>query len=321
MVSHYFLLEIIGDKFDFRQYGGMKGNSTSHYLIELINFILYNQDNTEATAVLACLVDFSKAFNRQDHTILITKLSDMGTPSWLLKIIIAFLKDRCMVVRYKGETSGMKLLPGGGPQGALLGLFLFLILINDVGFNDQSNDLGEISTCKKRLREVNELHLKYFDDLALAEAIQMKSQLTQVAVEDRPQPDTYHARTGHELRPDHSRVFKQLQRTEEYAVANKMKINNKKTKLMLFNPGSAKDFMPKFTLGKTQLDLVEETTLLGVVLRSDLSWASNTEYIVKRAYNKLWCLRRLKKLGADPSDLLDVYCKQVRIILEYGTQH
>jgi hypothetical protein len=61
-----------------RQYGGMKGNSTSHYLIELINFILYNQDNKEATAVLACLVDFSKAFNRQDHSILITKLSDMA---------------------------------------------------------------------------------------------------------------------------------------------------------------------------------------------------------------------------------------------------
>ena len=85
------LLDIIGDKIDFRQYGGMEGNSTSHYLIELINFILYNQDNIEPTAVLACLVDFSKAFNRQDHSILITKLSDMGTPSWLLNIIISFL--------------------------------------------------------------------------------------------------------------------------------------------------------------------------------------------------------------------------------------
>ena len=45
------LLEIIGDKLDFRQYGGMKGNSVSHYLIELINFILFNQDNKEPTSV------------------------------------------------------------------------------------------------------------------------------------------------------------------------------------------------------------------------------------------------------------------------------
>ena len=79
------LLDFIGDKLDIRQYGGMKGNSVTHYLIELINFILFNQDNSEATSVLACFVDFAKAFNMQDHSILVSKLSDMGVPSWLLK--------------------------------------------------------------------------------------------------------------------------------------------------------------------------------------------------------------------------------------------
>ena len=92
------LLEFVGKKMDFRQYGGTKGNSICHYLIEFINFILYHQDNPEPTAVLACLVDFSKAFNRQDHNILITKLSDMGVPGWLLKLVISFLKNRSMRV-------------------------------------------------------------------------------------------------------------------------------------------------------------------------------------------------------------------------------
>ena len=36
------LLDFIGEKIDFRQYGGIKGSSILHYLIELINFILYN---------------------------------------------------------------------------------------------------------------------------------------------------------------------------------------------------------------------------------------------------------------------------------------
>jgi hypothetical protein len=58
----------------------------------------------------------------------------MGCPGWLLKVVIAFLTDRQMVVRYKGEKSSVKSLPGGGPQGTLLGLFLFLVLINDTGF-------------------------------------------------------------------------------------------------------------------------------------------------------------------------------------------
>ena len=48
------------------------------------------------------------------------------------------------------------------------------------------------------------------------------------------------------------------------AVANKMKINQKQTKLMYFNPG-----MRDFNLDN-EIELVEETTLLGVVLRSDL---------------------------------------------------
>ena len=55
------LLDIIGDKMDFRQYGGTKGNSISHYLIEFINLILYNKDDREPTSVLACLVDFAKS--------------------------------------------------------------------------------------------------------------------------------------------------------------------------------------------------------------------------------------------------------------------
>ena len=59
---------------------------------------------------------------------LITKLSDMGVPSWLYKIFIAFLSDRKMRVRYKGKQNSVKSLPGGGPHGTLLGLLLFIVL-------------------------------------------------------------------------------------------------------------------------------------------------------------------------------------------------
>ena len=110
-------MDFIQDKMDFRQYGGSKGHSITHYLIEFINFILLHQDSTDQNAILAVMVDFNKAFNRQDHNLLITKLSDMGVPAWLLRVVMAFLSDRRMVVRYKGEQSSVKELPGGGPQG------------------------------------------------------------------------------------------------------------------------------------------------------------------------------------------------------------
>ena len=57
------LMVFIGDQIDPKQFGGLKGNSISHYMIELINFILYNQDYNLPIAVFACSVELSKAFN------------------------------------------------------------------------------------------------------------------------------------------------------------------------------------------------------------------------------------------------------------------
>ena len=88
---------------------------------------------------------------------------------------------------------------------------------------------------------------------------------------------------------------------------------------MLFNPCISKDFMPDITISTTRLELVERTKLLGVVLTSDLKWEQNTQYIVQRCNSKVWTLRRLKKLGASKEDLLDVYFKQIRSILEYAS--
>ena len=95
----------------------------------------------------------------------------------------------------------MKNLPGGGPQGTLLALILFIILINDIGFEEQKNNTGELITCKRNLKTVNEIHLKFVDDLTLAEAINLPEKLVKVPASDRPQPDNYHARTGHVLPP------------------------------------------------------------------------------------------------------------------------
>ena len=310
------LLDYIGDKIDFRQYGGLKGNSITHYIIEFINFILSCQDSTDQTAVMACLVDFSKAFNRQNHNILISKLSDMGVPGWLLKVVIAFLSEREMIVKYKGAQSSIKSLPGGGPQGTLLALLLFIVLINDVGFQDQHNNTGELITSKRSMKAVNEIHLKYVDDLTLAEAINLPRQLVPLNAKERPLPDTYHARTGHSLPSYESRVYKQLHQINNYAKQNEMQINFKKTKIIVFNPCTKKDFMPELTIENYQLEVVEEVKLLGLVITSDMRWSANTANMVSKANKRMWILRRLKNMGAKALDLIDVYIKQIRSVLE-----
>jgi hypothetical protein len=95
-----------------------------------------------------------------------------------------------------------------------------------------------------------------------------------------------------------------------------MKLNQKKSKVMLFNPCKSIDFMPQVNLDNCELEVVEEMRLLGLIIRSDMKWISNTDQMVTRANKKLWMLRRLKNLGAGPLDLTDIYIKQVRSILE-----
>ena len=77
----------------------------------------------------------------------------------------------------------------------MLGLLLFLVLINDAGFSDQVNNAGELITSKKNFKAANQIHLKYVDDMSIAEAVKLKDKL--VPNTDRPRPDPYHARTGH----------------------------------------------------------------------------------------------------------------------------
>ena len=74
--------------------------------------------------------------------------------------------------------------------------------------------------------------------------------------------------------------------------------------------------MPNFELDRNDLEVVEEMKILGLIIRSDLKWSSNTEHIIEKAYKRLWMLRRLKGLGADSFKLLDVYIKQVRSVME-----
>ena len=256
------LLEYLQEHLDWRQYGGQKGSSVSHYLIDFINFVSYNQDINNIQAVLAAAVDFSKAFNRQNHNILIELLSDLGVPGWLLQIVIGFLENRCMEVHFKGEKSSSKRLPGGGPQGTILGMFLFLILINAAGFKDKIRNTGVIITnpgVYKR-KPMEKIHLKFIDDMTVAESIHLKEHLVQNP--DLVHPTKYHERTGHVLPKGVSKVQNILDELVTYTRNHQMKINQEKTKVILFNNAVKYDFLPQLTLDDDKiLKVVDEIRL------------------------------------------------------------
>ena len=50
--------------------------------------------------------------------------------SWILRILVSYLKDRKLIIRFKDGLSEAAELPGGVGQGTLMGMWFFLFQIN-----------------------------------------------------------------------------------------------------------------------------------------------------------------------------------------------
>ena len=120
--------------------------------------------------------------------------------------------------------------------------------------------------------------------------------------------------------PDDANLTKKaLDQVLSYAKDNYMKINQSKSKIILFNPTRRNmDFLPKIELNKEILEVTDKMRLVGLILSDDLTWTANTDSMVKRAYAKLWILRRLKQMGTESNILKLIYFRHVRSILEFG---
>ena len=98
-----------------------------------------------------------------------------------------------------------------------------------------------------------------------------------------------------------------------------MLINQKKSKIMIFNFTQKYQFTTRLEINGDALEVVPKTKLLGVLIQDDLKWDANISSLVKRANARMVILRKLSEFGAPREDMKTIYISYIRSILEQSS--
>ena len=93
---------------------------------------------------------------------------------------------------------------------------------------------------------------------------------------------------------DMEKLQKNLDRLGEWAVENAMKINPSKSKVVRFTRARVKDPL-NYSLMGTLMPEASSCKYLGIILGSDLRWADQVNYAVKKAWKALHFTMRILK--------------------------
>ena len=170
IMTHLIKNSLINDA----QHGFTPGRSTQTQL--LVHFLDIFEAIEEGTRVDTVFLDFSKAFDKVDHNILLQKIAEHKIKGKIGNWIKEFLKNRKFTVIANGEISEQEDVVSGVPQGTVLAAILFIIMISDINdevkecivrcFADDTRVSKKIrdEEDKKKLQEALSIIYKWADD-------------------------------------------------------------------------------------------------------------------------------------------------------------
>ena len=166
-------------------------------------------------------------------------------------MLINYLQNRTMQVKWHGETSSVRKINGGGPQGATYGNLEFLA---------QSNHNSDCVSQDRRFKFVDDLSVLEKIYLLIVGLASINPKLT--VPSDIPVHNQF-------IPPEHLKSQIYLKQIQEWTDNQKMVLNENKTKVMIFNFTDNYKFTTKLSLNNTNLEIVQKTKLLGVILTDD----------------------------------------------------
>ena len=253
---------------------------------------------SEAYAVIVGMIDWSQAFDRQSHKLGIKSFIQNGVRSSLIPILISFFQKRRMKVKWNGKISSERNLNGGGPQGGLLGILEYL---------SQTNDNVDFLS--------DDVKFKFIDDLSILDIVNLVSQGIS-SYNTRLHIPSHIADHNQFVSPSNLKSQQYLDKISSWTDNHLMKLNVQKSKYMTVNFTRKYQFSTELRLEGALLEEVKETKLLGVIVRNDLKWHSNTDFVVKKAYTRMIILHNLFCFNLPTEEMIEIYILYIRSLVE-----
>ena len=227
-------------------------------------------------------MDLSKAFDTLNHEILLKKFHYYGISGIALNWFRSYITNRSQYVELSYTASDQKFIETGVPQDSILGPLLFLIYMNDI-----PNVSDEFK------------FLLFADDTGLFSTIEYSI-------------PTHLSNVNETLNHELAEVC-------DWLTLNKLSLNVKKTKFIVFHPyqKDISGMVPQLTISSTKLEHVVEFKNLGVVFDEHMSWKPHTSILSNRLSKYAGILNKLKHY-LPLSTMRTLYFSMVGSVLNYG---
>lgn len=245
-----------------KQSGFRKSHSTATALLDVVDNVLAAQDVDEGTILV--LLDFSRAFDTIDTSLLLSKLAFYGFDSLSVKWFHSYLIGRKQYVKIcngdgTDSVSSIKPVTRGVPQGSILGPTLFCLYCADI--------IDRIKNCNYQI---------YADDIQLY--LSFKTNETSIAV---------------------NKVNEDLYNIVSWSHQNNLILNPSKSKFMLLGTRKQIDTIslhdPHVSIKDFNLERVAEARNLGLVMDESLRFEKHVAETMRNCFYRLKVLYQIRE--------------------------